>query len=437
MNKRYLLISILVIIALVATACSGGGNSNSGNGQGNNQGNGANADQDKPAESVYLDFFHDKAGWVENLDKVGELIAENTGVGFKSVPTAGTTEYQTVVRQTLQGNNPPALFSWWSGFRMEDIVKSGLVADLTEEWQRYYIPVEGINPDLANAFSFEGKIYGAPLSGSYWNVFYNKKVFDEYGLEEPKTWDEFIQVAETLKQNGVTPLGLSFQGWQNFIWFAELLAKYDPDLYADVMVGKAAYTDPGVVEVMEIYKDMLDKGYFSQPGKIDGDLLQDFIQGDIAMHLVGQWFNNNLMQAEMVPGEDYGAFILPPIRDGVSPSVIFETGPILVAEHSKQKEDALKALREFMKEDAQQLWIESQGFAPIRPGVQATNAVTNKVFKDIEEGGHRLLQRYWEATPPQISEFAVEELGRFILNPDQYKTVLETIENHAKQYWAQ
>lgn len=432
MSRRHLLISVLLIIALVATACSGGNNS------GNSQGNNANNDQDNAAsERVYLDFYHDKAGWVDNLDKVGELIAENTGVGFKSVPTAGTTEYQTVVRQTLQGNNPPALFSWWSGFRMEDIVKSGMVADLTEEWQRHYIPVEGINPDLAEAFTIDGKIYAAPMSVSYWNVFYNKKLFDQYGLEEPKTWDEFIQVAETLKQNGVTPLGLSFQGWQNFIWFAELLAKYDPDLYADLMVGKAAYTDPGVVEVMEIYKDMLEKGYFSKPGKIDGDLLQDFIQGDIAMHLVGQWFNNNLMQAELVPGEDYGAFILPPIRDGVTPSIIYETGPILVAENSKHKEDALLALREFMKEEAQQLWVESQGFAPIRPGVESKNAVTDKVFRDIEEGGHRLLQRYWEATPPQISEFAVEELGRFILNPDQYMTVLETIENHAKQYWSQ
>lgn len=433
--------TIMILMAAVLVISAGCGSNNSpaspsdtGNNASSGQ-NGSGDNQDTAKKNVLVDFYTGRAPWADNIDKVGEFLRDQNGVGFKTVATAGTTAYQTVIKQSLQGDNPPPLFDWWSGFRMEDIVKSGTVADLTDEWKNHYEQA-GLNADLATAFTVDGKVYGVPMNVSYWNVFYNKQLFAEYDLTVPTTWDEFTSVMDTLKDNGIAPLGLSFQGWTNFIWFGELLAHSDPDLYADLMVGKAKYTDPGVVEVMELYKSMIDNGYFSRPGKVDGDLLQDFVQGKIAMHLVGDWFNTNLLQAEMKPDEDYGSFILPVVKPGVQPSAIFETSPILVSEKSRHKEDALEALRGFFQQDAQKLWTESQGFAPFTPGIPSSNPVTEQLNEAIESGEYRLLQRYWEATPPEISEFAVEELGRFILEPEKYMEVLNTIEAHAQQYWA-
>ncbi len=52
----------------------------------------------------------------------------------------------------------------------------------------------------------DGKQYFVPTSYYWWAVYYNKKVFEKYGLEPPKTWDEFMAVNETLKKNGIHPI---------------------------------------------------------------------------------------------------------------------------------------------------------------------------------------------------------------------------------------
>ncbi|MBV7504376.1 extracellular solute-binding protein [Bacillus sp. sid0103] len=388
-------------------------------------------------ESNLVEYYMDKSNWATNFDKVGKLTAEKYGTGIKAVPFSDTTSFQTTIKQSLQGNEPPTLFSWWSGFRMKEIVEAGAAADLTAEWKDYY-EKEGLNPELAKAYTIDGKVYGAPLHVSYWNVFYNKKVFDKYGLKEPKTWDEFMNVLDTLKKNGVTPFAQPFKSrWQTFIWFEELLAHSDPALYDKLMVGEASYTDPGVVKVMELWKSLIDKGYFSKPGDIDGNLLSDIAKGDVGMVLMGQWWQSSLLKTGLQPGSDFGAFIVPAINDGVGNVAIYETSPIVVAEKSKNKEKAKEAVRNFFKKEPQQLWTESQGFAPLLPEVKSNNVITDKISEDIGANHYQLLQRYWEATPPEISEFAVDQFAKFILDTSTYKEVLETIEGQAQKVWVE
>ena len=42
-------------------------------------------------------------------------------------------------------------------------------------------------------------------------VIYNKAIFKELGLEVPTTWDEFIAVAEKVKESGQTPFYFTFK----------------------------------------------------------------------------------------------------------------------------------------------------------------------------------------------------------------------------------
>jgi hypothetical protein len=46
------------------------------------------------------------------------------------------------------------------------------------------------------------------------------------------------------------------------------------------------------------------------------------------------------------------------------------------------------------------------------------------------------VQRYWEATPPDIVEVAVDELARFMTDPATMDQVLETIQAKAEEVWA-
>ncbi len=54
---------------------------------------------------------------------------------------------------------------------------------------------------------------------------------------------------------------------------------------------------------------------------------------------------------------------------------------------------------------------------------------------DITTGKYRVLNRYWEATPPPICEAAIDKLGKFIVNPDALDEVLTDIEIIAAAHW--
>ena len=69
-----------------------------------------------------------------------------------------------------------------------------------------------LNDDVANlsdypaaatkAWAADGQIYGVPIFGVTHGIYYHKEIFDKYGLQEPETWDEFLALCQTLKDNG-------------------------------------------------------------------------------------------------------------------------------------------------------------------------------------------------------------------------------------------
>lgn len=51
-------------------------------------------------------------------------------------------------------------------------------------------------------------MYTLPLEYHVEMTWYNKEIFDKYGLSVPKTMDEWLDVCKTLKENGVTPISV-------------------------------------------------------------------------------------------------------------------------------------------------------------------------------------------------------------------------------------
>jgi multiple sugar transport system substrate-binding protein len=393
-----------------------------------------------PALAGSVDLYHDKANWQDAFTKVLGPAKDAAGADVKPVPYADTSTYQAAVRASLRTPSAPGIFTWWSGYRMKDLVDAGLVTDVSALWKKY-TDAGLYNPSLASAYTFNGKIYGIPDLVAYWVVFYNKKVFDKYGLTPPKTWADLEKTAATLKQNNVTPFGATVTGrWPSFIWFEELLVRQDPDLYGKLMNGQAKYTDPGVQQVFKTWKDWIGKGYFTDPSIAFGtaganDMAGEFAKGNLAMILVGTWYASTLQQAGVSP-DDLGAFIMPNEKDGMAPTVIFETGPLLLAASSKQKDDAMKVADYWMSAPAQQAWVDAQDFPPVNKDVKAKSPLIAGLAKQIIDGKYNQINRFWEATPPEIAEAAVDELGNFMVHPDQADQVMQNLQALADKYWS-
>jgi ABC-type glycerol-3-phosphate transport system substrate-binding protein len=388
--------------------------------------------------STVLQLFHDKTNWNDYYNELGELSAKAVGVGIEGVPYADTTSYQQAILSALPTEDVPDIFTWWSGYRMEDLVNEGALLDLTPLWDEA-VKAGNLPETLASAYTFDDKQYAAPNHVSYWPVFYNKTVFDENGLTVPATWDDLMSAAETLKGAGVTPFFATIDGrWPAFIWFEELLIRTDPDFYEALMRGEKSYTDPTVVEVMETWKSMFDKEYFTALDiPMDADNMgASFAAGEIAMVPVGTWSNQTFLDNDLVPNEQYGAFFLPNVNPDLKENVaIFETGPFCVPANAADPDSVNKFLTWWVTPEAQTEWSARLKDVPANPKAESESPVLSGLVSTLTDEKYRLIQRYWEATPPQIVENAVDELGRFMLDPSTYQDVLETIQQIAQQEW--
>lgn len=386
-----------------------------------------------------LGLSNDKVTWKDWFQAEGNAAKQATGLGWKPSEYADTNTYQAAIRTSGGSSKAPDLFTWWSGWLMKDIVDAGFAQDVSSYWDK-----EGsaYSNDLRSLFTFNGKSYGAPLYFGPWVTFYNKKVFDKYGLQAPKTWSDLQHVMQTLKSNGVTPYGATVDGrWPAFIYFETLLLNSDPALYKNLMAGKAKYTDPGVAEAMNLWGQLIKAGYFTDPSSVtfgtgSNSFVNTFAQGKAAMVEIGSWYEPTLAAANLKAGQDFGAFLFPNVKEGIQNAVIIESGPLVVAAHGSHKDDAAKALGWFMSKAGQDAWIKATGFTSARSDVPSPSPVDQQLVQDMKAGNYQQVNRYWEATPHDIVETAIDEFAKFMLQPGDPMPILTAIQKKADSVWA-
>lgn len=449
--KRKRIAALLLSITVAVTALAGCGNSGGAgndsaqNAQTEDTGSaapetdagdaGAETDDTGAGETAAaggtVEFWNDKMANMEqsSLDTVFGTIQSVSGYTLDMIPYPDTASYQTAMQQTIRDQKAPGLFTWWSGSQLQTLVENGLVEDLTSVWESSIYDA-GVSQGIADAFTFDGKIYAAPWSVLYNVVLYNKTVFDQYGLKEPETFDEFLQLCETLKSNGVTPIALKSDSWAGFIWFQALLAAKDVELYKGICDGSIKYTDPRVVEVMEVWKDMLDKDYFSVP--IDwSDVRPSFAKGEVAMMLEPHVeFTGMKKDFDMVEGETIDAFVVPAM-DGGKKTIFFEAAPLCVSTASAQKEDAVKVLSSWYTEDVQNMFHEEFGYTNTSKITVDTPVVQEILDATADADHYQLVLRFYESTPDKLRDFVLDELMRFQLKNASVEDMLNTIQAEA------
>lgn len=79
----------------------------------------------------------------------------------------------------------PAIFDLASNADLAIYNESGYLADLSD-----FECLNNVNADLLKEGVVDGKQLGIPIELSGYGVFYNVDLFEQYGLEEPKTLSE-------------------------------------------------------------------------------------------------------------------------------------------------------------------------------------------------------------------------------------------------------
>ncbi len=166
--------------------------------------------------------------------------------------------------------------------------------------------------------TYGGKTILVPFSKQLrMQCYYNKADYEELGLSEPTTYDEFVSNCAALKAAGKTPLMCGGTGdvWATGqpYWIAitnQQLVNADPDFVAKINSGEKTWTDPVVIESMETWKELIDAGYY-HPGAMSWSYAQaaaEFQNGGASMMIDGSWAAAGFDAA----GDDrFGVFVVP------------------------------------------------------------------------------------------------------------------------------
>ncbi|GAA0924465.1 ABC transporter substrate-binding protein [Pseudonocardia zijingensis] len=390
----------------------------------------------RPAPGNVLTLNNDVATWSEAYDAASAVLERRTGsrLAVRAVPNQST--YQQIVRMSAQTDATTDLFKWWNGYRLQDIARGGIVTDLSAVWDQ--AEAEGwVNPSMRGSFSFDGRAWALPLYKTYYPVFFSRRTFADAGVAVPTTFAEFVDVAATLRDAGVTPIGApGATTWESIIWFTQLLIGHSPDFYEDVTAGRASYLDDTATAAMELWSRMYADGFFSEPDVDASDFPGRFAEGTLGMALAGTFNVNSYTEAGLGPA-DVGMFLLPPVDPGAEQAVVVESAALCVSANAHKHDQAMAVADAWLATDVQQAWVDRLGDASANPAALPTGSLVTDLARDVERVRPREVTRYWEASPPVLVEGNVQDLSAFMVTPtvDNGIAVLRNMQDRADAEW--
>lgn len=241
------------------------------------------------------------------------------------------------------------------------------------------------------ANTVDGKLIAIPQEIVAYGLFLNMDLFNQYGLSQPETPEEFLECCRVFKENGFeTPIGAN-RWWLETFVFAQAYA----DLYnggnaeaeiAALNSGEAKYSDymrPG----FEFLQILIDRGYIDPETALVSEAIEaegpDFLAGKTPI-VMAYWGAAN---AETGYGKtDFEMQVVGfPSSRGQMP-VIPMTGYGIGAE-AEHREDAAKALDIMTSDEALQLYSETNRVISPSKNVKVDCVPSLRPLNDrIEEG---------------------------------------------------
>lgn len=315
---------------------------------------------------------------------VKEFESQNPTIKVK-IEAVADEPMKDKLRVIMGGNSVPDMMFSWSGEFARKFVRSGAAMDLTEalnadpDWKDNFIPAS-LQP-----FVSDGKNYGVPLRFNGKFFVYNKEIFDKYQLQKPKTWDEYLQLLDKLKQAGETPIVLgNASPWAAIHYLTGLNQKMVP---ADVRMkdynpGTGEFTDPGYIKAMQYLKELKDKGYFNDNiNSSSHDMAtQLFFAGKGAMMYVEL---EEFQEAQKNMHASWDFFPMPDITEGVGNHNYITGAPdgFIVSSKTTHPKEAIAFLKFLTSKQNAEKMVKQIGWPS--PIVGATNPDT--ALKQVAE----------------------------------------------------
>jgi glucose/mannose transport system substrate-binding protein len=264
---------------------------------------------------------------------VTEFGRQNPGVNFINATVSGGagSNAKAILASRLLANDPPDSYQRHAGLELQDDVRSGKVADLTDLYEEQGWR-EVFPPGLLESLTIDGRIYSVPVNIHRANlIWYDPQTLTELGLGgPPATWTEFFNQAESIRAQGRTPLAVGPQWTQKHLLETVLLGELGADGYTGLWNGRTSWSGPAVSAAMETFLKVLDYSDIRSAAADWQPQLDRVTSGSAVYAVMGDWSYSYLAGTKKLTWQvDYGVTVSPGsqgVFDFLSDSFTLSTG---------------------------------------------------------------------------------------------------------------
>jgi raffinose/stachyose/melibiose transport system substrate-binding protein len=306
----------------------------------------------------------------------------------------GFEQMQRTASMVLNSDDAPDLMEYNKGNSTTGLLsQQGLLTDMTDVveergWDDMLAESVQTTCRYEDGVMGSGSWYGIPNYAEYTMVYYNKNLFEKYGVEVPTTFDELVAAADTFVDNGVTPFanaGKEYPAQQYLYQLALSQADRDWVNAYELYEGDVDFHDDAWTYAAETYADWVDKGYFGDDSAGLGatDAGDAFTAGKTAMFFSGSWWYGTF--ASEISSFDWGTFLWPG-----SDLTLGSSGNLwVVPENAENKELAYDFIDITMQSDIQTT-LGNHGGVPVGADM---SAITDPKNQELIDNYDAIVQR--------------------------------------------
>lgn len=252
------------------------------------------AGDEGPALEALIDLYEKQH---PDVEVVNATITGGSGINAKAV-----------LKTRMLGGNPPDSFQVHAG---QELIGTWVKADRMEDLTFLYEEegwMDVFPKDLTPLLGTEDGIWSVPVNIHRSNVlWYVPANLEKWGVEVPANWDEFLEMAPKLQEQGVTPLALATNWTANHLWESVALAVLGPDNWEALWNGELAFTSDEAVKVWETFGQILEYTNEDASSLSWQQATDMVVGGTAAFNVMGDWAAGYMSTTlKLEPGTGFG-----------------------------------------------------------------------------------------------------------------------------------
>ncbi|MDF2651836.1 MAG: transporter substrate-binding protein [Paenibacillus sp.] len=341
MKRKAFIISLLLLFVVSATGCSKTGQNEE------NSNNNPNAPLKFSTEPVTLTMYTDIP---EQLFE--ETINQQVKKKYPFITLQQVYNKGQISELVLSGNVPDLIHTP-IGTRAFPYTDQNLFEDLMPLIKKHQFDVNRIDDTIlaTSRAVFEGKTLALPFATNNTSLYYNKSIFDRFGVAYPRdgmSWDETVELATKMTRvdNGVQYRGFHFQ--------PKILAEYN-QLSLSSVDGK---TEKSLVnsDGWKQYFDMMKRFYVIQGNQLDESTYSTAVDLFLKKQTLAMIAVQNIIpsiNAAEKTGFTWDMVTMPslPSRPGTLHQMI--ASGLAISTTSKYKDQAFMVIEQILSDDVQ------------------------------------------------------------------------------------